>query len=721
MIHVLQSLRTGETEIADVPVPRASANSLVVESRASLISPGTERMLVEFGRAGWLEKARSQPDKVGQVLAKMRTEGVGATFDAVRAKLDAPISPGYCQAGVVREIGRNVKGFAPGDRVVTNGPHAEYVRVTQTLAARIPDSVSFEAAAFTPLAAIGLQGLRLAQPTLGETVVVYGLGAIGQLAVQLAIAAGCRVIGIDRSAERCELAENFGATSLRAGDERDLVSEVMQVTEGIGADIVLLTLASDSDEPISQAAKMSRKRGRVVLVGVTGLNLSRDDFYKKELSFQVSCSYGPGRYDPAHEEAGVDYPLPYVRWTEGRNFSAVLGLMAQRRLDPTPLISHRFSIADAAKAYSLIGSDTPSLGVVLTYEEKRAGETTRTLALAESPRAKSRGNVGFIGAGNYASRVLMPAFKEAGAGLEVVASSAGVSAATTAKQYGFSRVTSDAASVLSSTSIDTVVVATRHDSHAEWVVRGLEAGKNVFVEKPLALRLEDLQRIRVAASDSGRLLCVGFNRRFAPHVEQLKQAIVSRKGPGVLSITVNAGAIPPDHWTQDPEAGGGRIVGEACHFIDLARFLIGTPIRQLQVVAARSAEGRVLDDIALLQLSFADGSAASIQYLANGDKRFPKERVEAFFDGKTIRLDNFRTITAWGISGVASRLPRRADKGQLHFVKRFLDAIRLGGEPPIPIEELLEVSAFSIEAGRLSQIGGGTITATELESRQMVS
>ncbi|MDQ3226868.1 MAG: zinc-binding alcohol dehydrogenase, partial [Chloroflexota bacterium] len=408
MLHVLQSLRTGVTELADVPVPRASATSIVVETRASVISPGTERMLVEFGRAGWIEKARSQPEKVQQVLSKIRTDGIVPTIDAVRAKLDDPVALGYCHAGIVREVGREVTAFKPGDRVVTNGPHAEYVRVAQTLAAKIPSGVSYEAAAFAPLAAIALEGLRLANPTLGETVVVYGLGPIGLLAVQLARAAGCNVIGIDRSAERCVLAEKFGATALHADEDTDVASAVTERTGGIGADFVLLTLATDSDDPVKHAANMSRKRGRIVLVGVTGLTLRRDDFYKKELSFQVSCSYGPGRYDPSHEESGIDYPLPYVRWTEGRNFSAVLNLMADGRLDPQPLITHRFPIHSAPSAYALITNGTPSLGIVLSYEEKKdeVDQSSRTLVLRKpSPAGKAR--VGFIGAGNFAARVLI--------------------------------------------------------------------------------------------------------------------------------------------------------------------------------------------------------------------------------------------------------------------------------------------------------------------------
>jgi predicted dehydrogenase/threonine dehydrogenase-like Zn-dependent dehydrogenase len=709
MLHVLQSLRTGVTELVDVPVPRASDKSIVVETRASVISPGTERMLIEFGRAGWIEKARSQPDKVQQVLTKMRTDGIGPTIEAVRAKLDDPIALGYCQAGVVREVGSGVTRFRVGDSVVTNGPHAEYVRASETLAARIPPGVSFEAAAFAPLAAIALEGLRLANPTLGETTVVYGLGPVGLLAVQLARAAGCRVIGIDQSADRCALAERFGASTFRSDGDADVAANVIERTDGIGADMVLLTLATDSDAPIRHAANMSRKRGRIVLIGITGLTLDRDDFYKKELSFQVSCSYGPGRYDPIHEDSAVDYPLPFVRWTEGRNFSAALDLMADGRLDPLPLITHRFPIRSAPSAYSLLTNGAASLGVVLSYDEKKidAAANGRTVVAGPAP-TPGKAIVGFIGAGNFASRVLIPAFRNAGAHLGSVASSRGLSAAIAGKRYGFHKATSEPESLLLDPVIDTVVIATRHDSHAQWVERALGAGKHVFVEKPLALSLDELKRIELMLDRARGVLCVGFNRRYAPHVRTAKELSDKRAGPLVISVTVNAGAIPRDHWTQDSTTGGGRIVGEACHFIDLCRHLAGSRASELQVVTAKNSEGAVIDDIALIQMSFEDGSVATIQYVANGNPRFPKERVELFFDGKALRVDNYRSLSAWGISGVNTRWPKAQDKGHSALVKAFVQAVWGEAPPPIGNSELLEVAGLSIRAAALARQGGGT-------------
>lgn len=704
MRQLLQSLGSGETSIAEVPVPAVSSRSIVVESRASLISAGTERMLVDFGRSNLLEKARKQPEKVRQVLDKVRTDGLGPTLEAVRSKLEQPIPLGYCQAGVVVDVGAEVAGFRKGDRVVTNGPHAELVRVPWTLAARIPEGVEFSAAAFTPLAAIGLQGLRLAAPTLGETVVVYGLGLIGLLSVQLARASGCRVIGIDRIPERVRMAEASGAIPLLAGDTTDLPAAVEALTGGVGADIVLLTLATDSDEPVHQAAVMCRKRGRIVLVGVSGLGLRRDDFYKKELSFQVSCSYGPGRYDPSYEDGGVDYPLPFVRWTEARNFAAVLDLMASGRLDPMPLVTHRFPFEEAVKAYDLITGGEESLGILLDYAPREEDRTSsdRITVLDASPIQASRGVLGCIGAGNFASRMLVPAFTKAGATLHTVASSGGTTAAIVARKHGFRKAASDVQAILAEPEIDTVAVATRHDSHARLVVEALRAGKHVFVEKPLALTMDEMDQVEAAARDAGRVLCVGFNRRFAPLVLKARKALQGRAGPLVALLTVNAGTIPPDHWTRDTVVGGGRLLGEGCHFLDLARCLIGAPIHELSVTPASSRSGP-LDDVALVQVGFTDGSSASIHYLANGNKSYPKERVELFWDGKILALDNFRRLRGWGLSVPHGGLwGGGQDKGHNALVAAFVSAVRGEGPPPIPLEEILEVSRWAVRMGELS-------------------
>lgn len=660
-------------------------------------------MLVDFGRSNLLQKARQQPDKVKQVLDKVRTDGLVPTFEAVRSKMESPIALGYCHAGVVREVGRQVTAFQVGDRVVSNGSHAEYVRVPWTLAARIPEGVSFDAAAFTPLAAIGLQGLRLAAPTIGETVVVYGLGLIGLLTAQLAKASGCRVIGIDRVPTRLAVARSFGIETL-GGEVVDLPAAVRELTGGVGADIVLLTLSTESDEPAHLAAEMSRQRGRLVLVGVAGLSLRREDFFKKELSFQVSCSYGPGRYDTTHEEGGVDYPLGHVRWTEARNFAAVLQLMASGAVNPIPLITHRVQFDDAPRAYEIVTSTDPGLGIVLEYPERDAGAIAsgRTVKMKAAATVTARGVIGCIGAGNFASRMLMPAFEQAGATLRTIVSSGGSAAAIVGGARGFENAASETDAVLTDSEIDTVVIATRHDTHARLTIAALRAGKHVFVEKPLALSYAELEALQNAHEESGRVLCVGFNRRCAPLTQRCRQTLVGRSGPLALVITVNAGSLPSDHWTRDPAIGGGRVLGEGCHFIDLARYLVGHAIAGVQVTTATSATGARVEDISGIHLTFSDGSIASIHYLANGHRSFPKERIEMFWDSRTLRLDNFRRLEGFGAEGTRDWLSSKQDKGHSTLVAQFLAAVRGQAEAPIPAAELFEVSRWSIKAGELA-------------------
>jgi predicted dehydrogenase len=515
------------------------------------------------------------------------------------------------------------------------------------------------------------------------------------------------VIGIDRDARRLALAERFGARTIAALTGLDVARAVLDLTGGEGADAVLLTLATEDDTPVRAAATMSRKRGRIVLVGVTGLHLRRDDFYRKELSFQVSCSYGPGRYDPMHEEQGIDYPKGFVRWTEGRNFQAVLALMADGRLDPAPLVTHRFDIADAARAYDVVAGDEPSLGIVLQYPVRTevASLPQRSVIIRADEPAPGKGIVGWIGSGNFASRVLIPAFAKAGATLHTLASSGGVSAAVVGRREGFRRATTDPDTLLNNELVDTIVVTTRHDSHASWTRRALEAGKHVFVEKPLALDTEDVDRIGATLERSSTVMCVGFNRRYAPMAVRARDALRTRTGPLVVDILVNAGATPRDHWTQRIDEGGGRIVGEAVHFLDLARFFVGSPISSLQVKTAGGE--RVLDDVATLQMGFSDGSIASIRYLSTGHRAFPKERVELFADGIVVRIDNWRMMRGWGLGGLTTRLPQTQDKGHAALAAAFVRAVRGEAPAPIPPEEILEVSRWAIRAALLAARGGG--------------
>ena len=709
MKQILQNLKDGSTVLEDVPAPKPGGGHVLVQTSRSLVSAGTERMLVEFGKGNLLSKARQQPDKVKQVLSKVQTDGLAPTLEAVMTKLDQPLALGYCNVGQVAEIGQGIDDFAIGDRVVSNGQHAEYVSVPKNLTARIPDAVSDEEASFTVMGAIGLQGIRLANPTLGECIVVTGLGLIGLLTVQMLRAQGCRVLGIDFDPARLALAEQFGAETVNPGAGEDPIAAATAFSRGAGVDAVIITASTKSNDPVSQAATMCRKRGRIILVGVVGLELSRADFYEKELSFQVSCSYGPGRYDPDYEIGGNDYPIGFVRWTEQRNFEAVLDLMASGALDVSPLISHRYALENAAEAYDLLASDAPSLGILLEYSPSTSTvmeAPERRVDLGETHTQSGKGNVAFLGAGNYAGRVLIPAFKAAGANLNTVVSGSGVSAAHFGKKYGFSVASSDEQSVYEDESVDTVVIATRHNAHARQVLASLRAGKNVFCEKPLCLTLDELDEIEAEARRRpSQLLMVGFNRRFAPQVVKMKSLLEGIHEPKSFIMTVNAGAIPADHWTQDQNVGGGRIVGEACHFIDLLRHLANSPITSHHTLSIGSHPSvEVQDDKITISLQFGDGSMGTVHYLANGDKAFPKERLEVFAAGKVLQLDNFRKLRGWGWKNFSRMNLWKQDKGQDTLVRAFISSIKTGSEPPIPLEEVIEASRVSIEvAGDLGQ------------------
>ncbi|NCC76977.1 MAG: dehydrogenase, partial [Clostridia bacterium] len=568
---------------------------------------------------------------------------VGAQAEAFhQSKLAQPLPLGYCNVGVVAEVGAGVAGFKPGDRVASNGPHADLVKVPKNLCARIPDNVDDEAAAFTVLASIGLQGIRLVQPTLGEAVVVTGVGLIGLVTVQLLRAQGCRVLAIDFDQAKLELARQFGAEICNPGQGEDPIAAGMAFGRGQGVDAVIITASTKSSDPVTQAARMSRQRGRIVLVGVTGLELNRADFYEKELSFQVSCSYGPGRYDPNYEEKGQDYPLGFVRWTEQRNFEAVLDMMASGRLDVKPLISHRFAFEEAPQAYQVLSEDKTALGILLQYasyvEERRINKITLRSA---SQINAAKPVIGFIGAGNYASRVLIPAFKAAGGQFKMIVTSGGISGVIHGEKAGFAEASTDIEQMLADQSINTVAIVTRHDSHARLVAKALEAGKHVFVEKPLCLTLEEVKEIEElyqsltqrdsppvgTVPGSAPLLMVGFNRRFAPQIQKMKELLGSVNEPKSFMMTMNAGAIPADHWTQNIAVGGGRIIGEACHFIDLMRYLSGSEIVSVQARRMGDSPGvAVTEDKAAIVLGFADGSFGTIHYLANGAASFPKER-----------------------------------------------------------------------------------------------
>lgn len=706
MRQILQSLKTGATDMFDIPCPSVKSGQLLIRTTCSLVSAGTERMLIDFGKANPIEKARQQPDKVRMVLDKIKTDGLLQTIDAVRGKLEQPLPLGYCNVGEVLEVGRGVEGFAVGERIASNGKHAEAVSVPVNLCAKIPKNVSNEQAAFTVVGAIALQGIRLVKPTLGEVVVVTGLGLIGQLAVQLLRANGCRVLGIDFDVDKLAIAKSFGAEVVNLGAGEDPVKAAEIFSRGRGVDAVLISAATESSEPMHQAALMCRKRGRIVLVGVTGLELSRDDFFKKELKFQVSASYGPGRYDPNYEEKGQDYPVGFVRWTEQRNFEAVLDMLADGRLDVMPLISHRFNLEKIACAYAVVGGSEPSMGVMLQYPTRteKSDEIIReqTVALVDplgQEANKPYPNLAFIGSGNYATAVLIPAFKKAGAHLGSIASSSGVSSVHAGKKYGFEEATTNTIKLFDGKDINVLVISTRHDSHAALVLQALRAGKSVFVEKPLCLTGAELLEIEEEykalrfMDKKFPILMVGFNRRFAPQVQKIKSLLLAVSGPKAFIMTVNAGPIPMDHWTQDVNVGGGRIIGEACHFIDLLRFLAGSSITGWESIGMNC----ITRDTVSVQLQFADGSIGTIHYFANGSKVFPKERLEVFAAGGVLQLDNFRKLAGYGWPGFKKMNLWRQDKGQSACAKAFVDAVTQNISSPISAEELFEVSRAAIE------------------------
>ena len=708
MKQILQNLKSGATLLEDIPCPQVQAGQVLIRTINSLVSSGTEKMMVDFGKANLLEKARQQPDKVKMVLNKVKTDGLVPTVESVRNKLDQPLPMGYCNVGVVLAVGKGVTRFKVGDRVASNGKHAEVVCVPENLCALIPAGVSDEAASFTVLGAIALQGIRLVAPTLGETVVVTGLGLIGLVTVQLLRAQGCRVLGIDLDAEKIALAQQLGAETVNIAAGEDPLAAAQRFSRGRGVDAVIITASAKSNEIVHQAAVMCRQRGRIVLVGVVGLELSRADFYEKELTFQVSCSYGPGRYDPHYEEQGHDYPLGFVRWTEQRNFEAVLDMLQEGKLDTQCLVSHRFPLAQAVDAYQLIsGGEDSSLGIILQFppvaEQSDAELTVRTIHLQDSSaslRQAAKAQIGFIGSGNYATAVLIPAFKATNAVLQSVASNAGVSSVHAGKKFGIAKVTTDSAALVQDESINTLVISTRHNSHAAFVCAALRAGKHVFVEKPLTLKRSELAEVITAYQEAGNhnapLLMVGYNRRFAPHIQKIKQLLASVKEPKIFIMTVNAGAIPAEHWTQDKDVGGGRIIGEACHFIDLLRCLAEASIVGVQAMKI-GAGVSLRDDKVTFTLAFADGSMGTVHYLANGDKSFPKERLDIFCAGRVLQLDNFRKLTAYGWPGFSKMNLLRQDKGQTACAQAFVQAIESGGAAPIPFAEIVEVTSTTFD------------------------
>ena len=703
MKQILQNLSNGETYIEEVPCPNVKKGHILIKSHKSLISTGTEKMLVDFGKSGLINKARSQPDKVKEALEKIQADGIVATMDAIKSKLDQPLPLGYCNVGTI--IDPSDSDLCSGTRVVSNGNHAEIICVPKNLVAKIPCKVDDETAAFTVVGSIAMQGIRLIDPKIGENVVVTGLGLIGLLAIQILKANGCRVLGIDYDKSKCDLAKSFGVEVVNLGDGQDPIVAVNSFTRGHGADSVLITASSKSNDVVHQAAKMSRKRGKIVLVGVVGLELNRTDFYEKELSFQVSCSYGPGRHDKNYEVEGIDYPYAFVRWTEQRNFEAVLDLMSDGLINVKPLITHRASIDEFQNAYEQLNNPS-SLGILFDYQHELTDNFLQNTLSLEPNRKSSvgQGNVSFIGGGNYASRILMPSFVKAGASLRTIVTSGGLSAIHHGKKNGFLHASTNIEEALSK-QVDAVVIATQHNLHAAQTIKALEKNKHVFVEKPLALTHLEIDEIEAAQADAKTMVMVGYNRRFSPHIRKIKTLINAKPSPKTFIMTMNAGEIPKEHWTQNNEIGGGRIIGEACHYIDLMRFLAGSKIKSFNAVKMGENDFvDVTEDKAVISLVFEDGSIGSIHYFANGGKSFPKERIEVFCDNAVLQLNNFRKLRGYGWKGFKKMNLWSQDKGQENCVDAFMQSVVKGGQNPIPQDEIFEVARASVDIAKMLKI-----------------
>ncbi|MBX3415387.1 MAG: bi-domain-containing oxidoreductase [Pirellulales bacterium] len=707
MKQVVQHLKSGVLEVVDVPCPQASAGQLLIQTRASLISAGTERSVVEFGQSSMVRKVRDNPDRVKQVLDRIRNDGLLPTLELVFAKLDEPMPLGYSNVGVVVGVGAGVEGFAIGDRVVSNGRHAEMVAKPVNLCVKVPEHVTSEQATFTLVSSIGLQGLRLLKPELGEKIAVFGLGLIGLLAVQMLVGSGAEVIGIDVDPGRLALARKFGATTVDLSSGADPVAAGMAFSAGQGVDGVLITASAKNDSIVSQAANMSRKRGRIVLVGVVNMELSRAEFYEKELSFQVSCSYGPGRYDPTYEEQGIDYPYAFVRWTEKRNMEAVLGMLAAGRLDIESLITSRIPQADAAQAYAALSEDRSQIGIILEYPDVAPPTTTviehrgtGATATPTKPSSAAQARVGVIGAGNYTKIRLLPEIKRTSAVPVSIASASGVTAAHAARKFGFETSTTDYRQILDNPRVDAVFITTRHHQHVPMAIDALRAGKHVFVEKPLAIDAEGLARIReVYEQTTGLELMVGFNRRFSGHAAKIRQLLASRSQPATLNMLVNAGYIPGDHWMHDPRIGGGRIIGEGCHWFDLLRYVVDAPIVAVQAAMIGDVPGvETRDDNMSVSLLFADGSLGNLHYFANGHKSYTKEKLEVYCEGRTLLLDNFRKLTGYGWSNFKKLNYFSQDKGRRQEISGFIDRVARGGAPLIPPSHLWNVTAATFAA-----------------------
>ena len=694
MQQIIQDLKSGATILEEVPVPQVKSSYVLIKTTRSLVSLGTERMLVEFGKANLIDKARQQPDKVKQTLDKLKTDGIMPTLEAVFNKLGQPLPLGYCNVGKVVAVGRGVTEFQVGDRVTSNGNHAEYVCVPKNLVAKIPDNVTDEEAAFTVIGSIGLEGIRLLKPELGETIVVVGLGLIGLIVCQLLRANGCRVVGVEFDQAKLDLATKWGVIPVNPAKGDDQVKLVEELTNSVGADGVIITASAHDDSIIHNACLMSRKRGRIILVGVIGLNMRRDDLYKKELTFQVSCSYGAGRYDEEYENKGHDYPIGYVRWTEKRNFEAILYAISSGALNVNPLITEEVELKDYQEIYGDMRK-RGSIASIIRFPESgqgSRGESLETVVRCFEGKP-GNGKIGIIGAGNYTSSTVVPCLKKVDARVKYVASAGGLNAKIVAKKMEAENATSDYTEIMKDPEVSLAIITTRHNLHAKMVLETLQAGKSAFVEKPLCLNEEELEQIVDAykAAPQGITLNVGFNRRFSPFAVKMKELL--GEGPKNIIATMNAGFIPKDMWVHNLEIGGGRIIGEACHFIDLCSFLAGSKVVSVCMNAMGENPEESTDNASIL-LRYENGTNAVINYFANGSKSYDKERVEVFSQERILILENWRKLKGYGFKGF-SKMSGSLDKGQKTEFRLLNERIQNGGESLIPIDSIINTTKAS--------------------------
>ena len=696
MKQIVQSLKTGSTEILEFPAPQIKPGHILIQSVYSLVSVGTERSTVTGTKQSLISRAKKNPEKILKLLELVKNDGIKKTISSISNQIDQFFPLGYCNSGIVIEVGENINDIQIGDRVVSNGPHAEMVSVPRNLVCKIPDLVSSKHASFTVIGAIALQGIRLCKPTIGESIVVIGLGLVGIMTVQILKANGCRVIGIDIDQKKCNLANSFGAKTINSKNLSDLDKLIFNLTSS-GADGVIITASNSDNKIIGDAAKMSRKRGRIILIGVVGLLIDRSEFFKKELTFQVSASYGPGRYDDKYELEGIDYPKPFVRWTENRNFESVLNLMEDGLLNVQNLISQEIELDSFKEIYNSI-NNTDSIGVLLQYPlNNTIKKNISKIVHQEDSTDKKTGVLGFIGAGGFTENYILPSIKQTKGVFRGISSINGFTSTSLAKKFKFDYSTSNYIDILNDSKIDTVFITTQHDTHSKFIIETLNAKKNVFVEKPLAITPNQLKSVITAfEKNKSNSLTIGFNRRFSSHMLAVQESLIPQKGPISISITINAGFISKESWVHDIKRGGGRIIGEACHFIDLCVFLSGSEISKV-CMNALGPDYSTNNDVVTILLRLANGSIASINYFANGSSKYSKERIEVYSNGRTWITDDFKLTNAYGVKGF-KKLKTKVDKGHEKQFQELLKQVQSGGKPIIPSNEIFNVSKASLSA-----------------------